>query len=136
MEYDEFFAQYQRAYELWTFGRLDTDGALAELERLRPIAQSVEPAGKRETAEYLLAQWANETSPQAAARTARATAVLTRAGADDGTIAERKARAEAGIAEITAIANETTDVAERYAILGLNETLAKLVDTLGREGRR
>lgn len=136
MHYDEFFAQYKSAYELWTFGRLDLDGALAELEQLRPIADAVEPADQRATAEFLLAQWANEISPEAEERMARATAVLTRAGADGGTTAERKARAEAGIAAITAIANETTDVAERYAVLGLNETLAKLVDTLDREGHR
>ncbi|MFD7158095.1 hypothetical protein ACFV9C_26085 [Kribbella sp. NPDC059898] len=136
MHYDEFFAQYKRAYELWTFGRLDVDGALAELERLRPIAHAVEPADRRATADCLLAQWANETSPAAEDRMARATTALTRASADGGTAAERKARAEAGIAEITAIANETTDVAERYAVLGLNETLAKLVDALDREGLR
>ncbi|GAA3090320.1 hypothetical protein JOF29_007827 [Kribbella aluminosa] len=136
MHYDEFFAQYKSAYELWTFGRLDVDGALAALERLRPIARAVEPADKRATAEYLLAQWANETSPQAGERMARATAALARAGADGGSTAERRTRAEARIAEITGIANETTDVAERYAVLGLNETLAKLVDTLDREGHR
>ncbi|HZX05262.1 hypothetical protein [Kribbella sp.] len=134
MEYDEFFAQYKSAYELWTFGRLDVDGATAELERLRTIAQSVEPVHKRRTAEYLLAQWANETAPEAEGRMTRATAALTRAGADGGTAAERRARAEAGIAEITGIANETTDVGEQYAILGLNESLAKLIDALRRDG--
>jgi hypothetical protein len=135
MEYDEFFAQYKSAYELWTFGRLDVGGALAELERLRPIARSVEPTDKRETAEYLLAQWANETSPAAEDRMARATAALTLAGADSGTAAEWRARAEAAIAEITSIANETTDVGEQYAILGLNEPLAKLIDALRRDGK-
>jgi hypothetical protein len=134
MDYDEFFAQYKGAHELWTFGRLEVDGALAELDRLRAIAQSIEPADKRETAQYLLTQWANEMSPQADERMSRATAILTRAGADDGTPAERKARAEAGIAEITSIADETRDIGEQYAILGLNETLAKLIDALERDG--
>lgn len=132
MDYDEFFVQYKDAYDLWTFGRLDLDGALAELQRLRETARSIEPADKREAAEYLLAQWANQTSPQAEERMARATAVLERASADDGTIDQRRARAEAGIVEITGIADETTDVAERYAILGLNESLAKLIDALAR----
>lgn len=132
MDYDEFFGQYKSAHDLWTFGRLDLDGALAELERLRGLARSIEPEARRETADYLLAQWSNETSPQADERMARATAVLGRASADDGTTEQRRARAAAGIAEITGIADETTDVAERYAILGLNETLAQLIDALER----
>lgn len=132
MDYDEFFARYKRAHELWSFGRLDVDGAVAELERLRAIVPSIEPSDRRRTAAYLLDQWANETSPQAEDRMTRATAVLTRAGAEGGNVAERKARAEAGIAEITSIADETTDVGERYAILGLNEALAKLITALER----
>ena len=134
MDYDEFFAQYKGAHELWTFGRLDADGALAELDRLRAIAQSITPEDKCETAQYLLSQWANELSPQADERMSRATAVLTRAGADNGAPAERKARAEAGIAEITGIADETSDIGEQYAILGLNESLAKIVEALERDG--
>ncbi|MEU8224813.1 hypothetical protein [Kribbella sp. NPDC048915] len=85
----------------------------------------------------------NETSPQAEDRVARATAALNRATADvtagAGTTAERRARAEAGIVEISGIADETADVAERYAIVALNESLAKLIDTLERgesQGRR
>jgi hypothetical protein len=132
MEYDEFFAQYKDAHDLWAFGRLDVDGAVTVIERLRAVVESVEPGDKRRTAEYLLKQWANETSQQAEDRMARATSVLARAGADDGTPADRRARAEAGIVEITRIADESTDVGERYAILGLNETLAKLIDALER----
>ncbi|WP_460667033.1 hypothetical protein [Kribbella swartbergensis] len=135
MEYEEFFGRYKRAHEDWTFGRLDRDDAAAELERLRAIVPSIEPSDRRQTAEYLLEQWANETSPEAEDRMARAGAVLARAGSGDGTVAERKARAEAGIAEITRIADETVDVGERFAILGMNETLAKLIDVLERSGK-
>jgi hypothetical protein len=134
MDYEEFFSQYKRAHENWTFGRLDRDDAAAELERLRAIVPSIEPSDRRQTAEYLLEQWANETSPEAEDRLARAGVVLARAASADGTVAERKARAEAGIAEITRIADETADVGERYAILGMNETLAKLIDGLERSG--
>ncbi|MEU4396500.1 hypothetical protein [Kribbella sp. NPDC023855] len=135
MEYDEFFAQYKRAHDEWSFGKLDAAGASAALARLQELVPSVEPSDKQQFADYLLRQWANETSVQADDRMARAMAVLARASADEGTLAERLARAEAGIAEITGIANETTDVAERYAILGLNETLATTIDTAERPGR-
>lgn len=134
MDYDAFFGRYKSAHEAWTFGKLDLEGAAAELQRLRAIVPSIEPPAKRQFADYLLKQWTNEISPQAENRMARATAVLSRAGADGGTVAERRARAESGIAEITGIANEATDVAERYAILGLNETLATLIDALERQG--
>lgn len=133
MDYDEFFARYRSAHRAWTFGTLERNDAATELERLRAIVPSIEPSDRRQTAEYLVEQWATELSPQAEDRMARATAVLS-AGGDDGTVAERKARAEAGIAEITSIADETTDIAQRYAILGMNETLAKLIDALERSG--
>jgi hypothetical protein len=132
MEYDEFFAQYKSAHDEWTFGKLDAAGATAVLVRLRELVPSIEPLAKQQLADYLVRQWANETSLQADDRMARATAALARASADEGTLADRKARAEAGIAEITGIANETEDVAERYAILGLNETLATVIDTAER----
>jgi molecular chaperone GrpE (heat shock protein) len=134
MEYDEFFARYKDAHLRWTFGELDRAGALEELTRLRALVPSIDPPDKRRTAESVLRQWEVETSPQAEERMTRAMATLSQAERGDGTVAERIARARAGIAEITRIAAEAEDVAERYAITGLTETLAKLVDALERSG--
>ncbi|MEU8224814.1 hypothetical protein [Kribbella sp. NPDC048915] len=56
MDYDEFFAQYKSAHDLWAFGRLDLEAATAEVRRLRALGPSIEPADERRTAEYLLDQ--------------------------------------------------------------------------------
>jgi hypothetical protein len=135
MDYDTFFARYTAAHEAWTFGRSDRAAALTELARLRRVLGSIEPPDDRAMAAYLLEQWANETSYEAADRFSRAAEIVARAEVHGGTAAQRMARVEGAIAEITGIADETSDVAERYAILGMTETLAELLDDLRRAAR-
>lgn len=135
MEYDEFFARYRPAYESWSFGRMDRAAAARELAGLRALVPSIEPSRQRELAGYLLDQWEAETSPEAIDRTNRATAALARASRDGGTEAERIDRARAGIAEITRIADEATDPAERQAIAGMTELLAMIIDALEPDSR-
>jgi hypothetical protein len=96
---------------------------------------SLEPPEQRPNAEQLLRVWEAEISPEAADRMERAVTALSQAERDGGTVMERIARAEAGIAEIGRIAAEAEDARERSAIRGMSETLAKLADALRRSPR-
>jgi hypothetical protein len=132
MDYDEFVRRYREGRRAWLLGRADRATAAVDLARLRAAVPTVEPAAKRQTAGELLDHWAAETAPEAVDRMNRAVAALGRAERDDGTVAERVARAEAGIAEIGRIAAEAPDPGERSALNGLTETLARLADALRR----
>ena len=57
----------------------------------------------------------------------RASDVLLQASGPEGTPAERRARAEAGLAEIARIAAATPTAGERDAVLEMNESLAAMV---------
>jgi hypothetical protein len=129
VQYDEFLAQYKQAHFDWSFGRINTAEVASRIAALRAELAGLEP-DKRVDAEYALNSFAAEISPESQARMARAVDAVNAAGADDGTIAERIARAEAGIAAVTAIAEESPDRSERHAILSLNETLVTLIETL------
>jgi hypothetical protein len=129
VQYDEFLAQYKQAHFDWSFGRINTAEVASRIAALRAELAGLEP-DKRVDAEYALNSFAAEISPESQARMARAVDAVNAAGADDGTIAERIARAEAGIAAVTAIAEESPDRSERHAILSLNETLVTLIEAL------
>ena len=129
MLYDEFLAQYKPAHFDWSFGRINTTEAASRIAALRGELPELEP-DKRADAEYALNSFAAEISPESQARMARAVDAVNAAGADDGSVAERIARAEAGIAAVTAIAEESPDRSERHAILSLNETLVTLIEAL------
>ena len=129
MRYDEFLAQYKQAHSDWSFGRINTTEAASRIAALRGELPGLEP-DKRADAEYALNSFAAEISAESQARMARAVDAVNAAGADDGSVAERIARAEAGIAAVTAIAEESPDRSERHAILSLNETLVTLIEAL------
>jgi hypothetical protein len=129
MRYDELLAQYHQAHRDWTFGRIDTAEASSRIAALSAELPAIEP-DKRADAEYALRSFEAEISPDSQARMARAVDAVNAAGADDGTVAERIARAEAGIAAVTAIADESPDRSERHAILSLSETLVTLIAAL------
>ncbi len=135
MTYDDFVARYKEAHRAWILGRLDRAAAVDALARLRAVVPSLEPPDQRPNAAELLRVWEAEISPEAADRMARAVTALSRAERDGGTVTERIARAEAGIAEIGRIAAEAEDARERSAIRGMSETLAKLADALRRSPR-
>ena len=130
MRYDEFLTQYHRAHHDWSFGGMNATEAADLIAALRAELPALEPADMRRDAEDILRLFAAEISPEAQERMARAVSALSAAGADDGTLAERIARAEAGIAAITAIADESPHRSERHAILSLNETLFTLIEAL------
>jgi hypothetical protein len=129
VRYDEFLTQYKQAHRDWSFGRIDTADAGSRIAALRDELPQIEP-DKRADAEYALRSFEAEISPDSQSRMARAVDAVSAAGADDGTVAERIARAEVGIAVVTAIADESPDRSERHAILSLNETLATLIEAL------
>ena len=134
MRYRDFLARYRRAYDAWGAGDLDAVGAAEEIERLRALIASIEEPDRHQFAEAQLGQWTRQLSPQTQDRVARAASVLTAAGAEHGTDAERLDRARQGRVTITAIADETTDDGERHVILAMNEPLSLLIDSL--EARR
>jgi hypothetical protein len=129
MRYDDFLARYRAAHESWTLGRIDSAGAADQIERLRALVPQIEEPDRHAFAEFQLAQWTAELSPQAQDRMVRAAAVFARAGADGGSDAERVERARRGRTEISAIAAETDDEGERTAILAMNESLTLLIES-------
>jgi hypothetical protein len=130
VRYDEFLTRYQQAHHDWSFGRMNAAEAADLIAALRAELPALEPAEWRRDAEDILRLFTAEISPEARERMARAVSALSAAGADDGTIAERIARAEAAITAITAIADESPYRSERHAILSLNETLFTLIEAL------
>lgn len=123
MDYAEFLTAYKQAYGDWS------NGGPADITRLRAkVAQLAE--ADRSKAEFQLAQWESELSPQANDRMQRATEAMARAGDPEGDLEARIERALTGIREITAIAEESSDPDEQHAILSLNESLAMLAESL------
>jgi len=130
MRFDEFLAQYKQAHHDWTFGRIKADAAAAEIARLRAAVPSIDPPEKRRTAESSLSRFESEISPEAQERMARAIEAISAAMADSGSVSERVARAEDGMAAVTSIAREAANSGEEHAILSLNESLLTLIDRL------
>ena len=126
MRYDEFLQRYKAAYDGWQHGAVDAQEALAGLSRMVP---EIEDATLRETARFLIGRWEAEASPAAQERMERALRLAAEAEQDEGSAAERIARLEAGMRDITAIARETDDEFEQFALLALNSPLARLAGT-------
>jgi hypothetical protein len=127
MKYDEFFAQFTAAHDAWYIGQADAE---TEIARLRALIPDIEEPEKHSFAEFALADWEREKSPEARDRMTRASNALARACAGGGSDAERIERARRGRHEIAAIAAESGDAAEQDAILAMNETLTMLIESL------
>ncbi|ADB30541.1 hypothetical protein Kfla_1440 [Kribbella flavida DSM 17836] len=133
MEYDEFDAERMRVVRAWGREITDPEVLAAEVERLRELASTVH--GERDRARagrHLVAldQLVEEARNPVDEALVRASDVMQRAADPSGTPAERRARAEAGLAEIGRIADEASSVGVRDAVLDLNETLAEILDML------
>ncbi|WP_427886675.1 hypothetical protein ACQHIV_28205 [Kribbella sp. GL6] len=138
MEYAEFEVEYKRLSELIMSGRSDQIQP-ADITRLRALASQIDDEDDREDAllevsgtEYVLAQGPDDEPPSEIVRQARA--VYAEADRNDGTAAERLARAEAGMRELERIA-QAGDPDERRAIGSLEHTLMMLIGALRNEAR-
>ncbi|NIK55057.1 hypothetical protein [Kribbella shirazensis] len=128
MNYDDFDAEYRRV--LGIADELPTDALAREIERLRVLAGGLADVADRRRAGNGIAMLDDilgyDEQPAASPAMAEAERAHALASADGGTDEERIARAEAGMAEISRIA-QTADPSERTAILALNESLYMLI---------
>lgn len=126
MRYDEFLERYKAAQRAWRLGAVDAREALAGL---RDVVPEIDDGRLRQTADFLIDRWAAHTSPDARERMERAQRIAAVAERDEGNARERLDRLENGIRDITAVAHETDDEFEQYAVLAVNEPLARLADS-------
>jgi hypothetical protein len=131
MEYDEFEVEYKRVFEVILKGRGDRD-LTADIARLHALAAQIDDEDDREDAllqvtgiEDVLAHGPAE-PPSEIIMQARE--VYAEAVRDDGTDAERLARAEEGIQALMRIENATAE--EEGAIGSMEHTLRMLADAL------
>jgi hypothetical protein len=133
MDYAEFDTERRRITHAWGREITSADGLATAVDDLREQAASIPDAAGRTRAtrylENLDALVAEARTPES--ETVRAAGdVLLEASRTDGTADEIRARAEAGIAEITRIADQAPTVGERDAVLEMNETLAETLAVL------
>ena len=126
MRYDEFLERYKAAQREWRLGVVDAREALAAL---RGVVPEIDDERLRQTAGFLIDRWAAHTSPEARERMERAERIAAAAERDEGDARERVARLERGMRDIAAVARETDDEFEQYAVLAVNEPLARLADS-------
>jgi hypothetical protein len=133
VDYDEFDAERMRIVRAWGVEITDPEALAAEAGRLRELAGTVAGERDRERAlGHLVAvdQLVEDARTPVDEALVRASEVLQRAADPTGTPAERRARAEAGMAEIGRIADQASSVGVRDAVLDLNESLAEIIDVL------
>ena len=131
VEYAEFDAEHRRIVRSWS----STDPAerAAGVERLRGLAETVEGDKQRDKARrYLksLDRLVAEVATPESDFVRRAGDVLLRASRPEGTPAERRARAEAGMLQIAQIADAAPTIGERDAALEMNESLAETIEMI------
>jgi hypothetical protein len=130
VEYAEFDTERRRITRAWGRELTDPEQLAAAVERLREQAGTLAVESDRDRAmAYLtvmddLVSVAEEPEGE---HIRRASDVMMRSTAPDGTAAEQRARAEAGMAEIARIAAEAPTAGERDAVLEMNEPLAVIL---------
>ncbi|MGY4770922.1 hypothetical protein ACXC9Q_28770 [Kribbella sp. CWNU-51] len=130
MEYAEFDAERRRIARAWGREITDPEQLAAAVERLREQAATVPGEADRDRAmRYLttLDDLVAEVGVPESEAVRRASDVLLEASRPEGTPAERRARAEAGMTEIARIAAAAPTAGERDAVLEMNESLAAIV---------
>jgi hypothetical protein len=127
VRYKEFLAEFKRVRNEWAYGNMP-EGPAAQIDRLRALIPTIEEADRLAWAEDLLRGWESDWNGPHAERMTRAHDVLARVMRVQGSPADRIAEYRRGISEIAAIADETSDRSERAAIIGLNESLATLIE--------
>lgn len=135
MEYAEFEAEYKRVSEVILNGRGGRD-LTADVARLHALAAQIDDEDDREDAllevtgiEYVLAEGPGEPPTENILQARRAYAEADR---NDGTPAERLARAEEGMRALERIA-DGADPDERRATGSLEHTLTMLIGALRNE---
>lgn len=136
MEYAEFEVEYKRVYEAILSGRSDKD-LKADAARLSALAAQIEDEDDRADA-YLEVSVVESAAARGPAEppseiVVRAREVYGEAVRDDGTVAERLARAEEGIQALMRIENATPE--EKGAIGSMEHVLRMLADALRRDVR-
>ncbi|GAA1576143.1 hypothetical protein [Kribbella karoonensis] len=131
MEYAHFEVEYKRVSELIMSGR-SNEIQPADITRLRTLASQIDDEDDREDAllevsgtEYVLAQ-PREEPPSELLMHARS--IYAEADRNDGTDAERLARAEQGIEDLTRIEDATPE--EAATIGSMEHVLRMLADAL------
>ncbi|HZX01988.1 hypothetical protein [Kribbella sp.] len=137
MKYAEFEAEYKRVYEDILNGRGDRDLS-ADVTRLSALAAQIDDEDEREDA-YLEVSIIESAAARGPAEpqseiVMQAREAYSEAVRDDGTDAERLARAEHGMQELERIAGGG-DPDERRAIGSLEHTLMMLIGALRNEAR-
>ncbi|MET9268752.1 hypothetical protein [Kribbella sp. NPDC003557] len=133
MDYGEFDAARRRIVQAWGTEITDPEELAGAVEQLRQQAETVDGDDDRAKAiRYLktLDDLVLEARTPESAAVREASDVLLRASGPEGTAAERRARAAAGMAEITRIAYAAPTSGERDAALEMNETLASIIDMI------
>ncbi|MEU8227267.1 hypothetical protein [Kribbella sp. NPDC048915] len=129
MEYAEFEVEYRKVYEAFLSGRRDL---AADFARLHTLAAQIGDEDDREDALLELtgleSSAARDPEEPPSAIIMQAREVYAEASRQDGTDAERLARAEAGIQALMAIESGTEE--EHSAIGAMEHTLRMLADAL------
>jgi hypothetical protein len=136
MQYADFETEYQQVVLMF---RGDRSGMPAAIERLRELASGIDDEDDREEAgwdivalEDALEKGTEEEGPSEVIRRARR--AFAEADRDDGTAAERIARAEEGIRELERVAADATPD-EQARIGALEHMLLMLIGALKRDVR-
>ncbi|WP_432888661.1 hypothetical protein ACQPYH_08205 [Kribbella sp. CA-245084] len=133
MEYGDFDAARRRVVRAWGTEITDPEELAAAVERLREQAATVDgEADQAKAIRYLktLDDLVLEARTPESVPVRQASDVMMRASSPDGTPAERRARAEAGMAEIARIAYAAPTAGERDAALEMNETLVQIIEMI------
>ena len=132
MDYDAFDVELRRVLDAATARSLDEATLAAEVDRLRGLANLVEPAADRKLAGSHLTSLERALSyepPPLSDELAEAIRVQSRAQSAEGTPAQRIEHLSAAIAEIGRIADAASP-ADHPRILDLNEPLSILLESL------
>ncbi|NIK62188.1 hypothetical protein [Kribbella shirazensis] len=138
MDYAEFDAERRRIVRAWGESITDPEALAAAVDGLRDQAGTIQDHAAQARA---LRSVENLDDLVTEARTPeseyvrRASDVLLESTPPEGTRAEQRARAEAGMAEIARIAAEAPTAGERDAVLEMNEPLAMIVAAHEDSGR-
>jgi hypothetical protein len=131
MEYAEFEVEYKQVADVILNGRNGVD-LTADIARLRALAEQIDDEDDRDIAqmeiegiEYVVAQGPGEPPSEVIMEARR---IYAEADRDDGTTAERLARAEEGVQALERLEAATPE--EEQAIGSLEHTLVMLIGAL------
>jgi len=130
MDYGEFDAERRRIVRAWGTEITDADQLAAAVEGLRAQTATIaDDADRAKAMRYLttLDDLVEETRTPESPTVRQASDVLLRASGPEGSPAQRRARAEAAMAEIARIAAAAPTVGERDAALEMNGTLRSII---------